>query len=1151
MEDADTDDVVIDFSEMKDVEDAAEIDFSETVGDAVIDLGEMDDAESEDAVIDFSEMEETDIDEVLELADLDESQSEDGDAESEVEADEIFLNLSDLEEPDDEPELDVSSESVEESTDTTELDTPEISEEEFDVVITEDDDDKESEPSSESLTSMDPVLFEIYYEESTGRLKFVEELLIEHDAGTQPLVANKDLIRAFHTLYGSARTAEIEEIAEICGATEKYIKAREEAEDVTIPEEAVSIVRDVTSTTRSMIDGIKFGVAQQSDIELLERIHVALQEELQSQLQETVETSKTEDDSEADEEITESSAAVEPEVEPRPQVDAAADVQDEDEDGIEIVRPAYEDIDEDLIDIFIEEAEELLESCESTIIVLEGNSEDKEASLVLQRDMHTLKGGARMAELKPVGDLTHVLESLVIEFDSGKIKADKRFFEILHESVDNLNDMMTSVRNRTELKYSVYLLSNIEALLRGEEFVKPTVEQRTVERFDIEIDELERGEEEVVLSEEEVASVEKSITESERIKGAVKDPGEEEKPAHWGERASDTNYKESQDQVRVRADLLNTLVNSAGEVNIFHARMGKQVSDIGFNLSELEQTVIRLREQLRSLEIETEIQIRSSHEKESDRYGQDFDPLEMDRYSNIQQLSRSLGETASDVQSIKDILSEIVRDSETLLLQESRVSTELQEGLMRTRMVRFGGLSSRMRRIVRQTAKELDKDVELEITGDTIEVDRKVLDNIVAPLEHMLRNAVAHGIEDKQDRMASSKNTVGTIKIDIGRTGSEIIIKVEDDGAGMNVNAIRNKAIQQGLLTKDSDLGDQDVLQFILKAGFSTAESVSQIAGRGVGMDVVDSEIKQLGGLLEIETKTGKGSKFIITLPVTLAINQALLVATGDDVYAIPLSSIEGVVRITGHELQSFYDSNQGVYEFNGIEYELKHMGNLMTGRQGNYGNQYQLFPVLLAKVGDHYFALHVDELIERREIVVKPVGHQLGMVRGISGATILADGRVVLIIEMAALVVGEALFRNVETDEDIEYAPAKSVDSEKTIMIVDDSITIRKVTSRMLERNGINVVMAKDGVDATNSLLETIPDLMLLDIEMPRMDGFELATYMRNDDRLKDIPIIMITSRTGEKHKEKAFSIGVNAFLGKPYQEEELMKNINEILVN
>ena len=621
---------------------------------------------------------------------------------------------------------------------------------------------------------------------------------------------------------------------------------------------------------------------------------------------------------------------------------------------------------------------------------------------------------------------------------------------------------------------------------------------------------------------------------------------EQDKP-HWGERATDVSFKDSQEQVRVRSDLLNSLVNYAGEVNIYHARMGKQVSDFGFNLSELTQTVVRLKEQLRKLEIETEIQIRSGYEKESDSFDENFDPLEMDQYSTMQQLTRSLGETAGDVESINEILKEITRDSETLLVQESRVSTDLQEGLMRTRMVRFGGLSSRLRRIVRQISRELGKEVEVEIIGDSSEVDRTVLDRIIAPLEHMLRNAVAHGIELPEVRKSLGKNETGRIQISVDRQGTDVVIDVKDDGAGIDVEKVRAKAIKQGFITADSNLSDHDALQFILQSGISTADEVSQVAGRGVGMDVVDSEIKQLGGVLDIRTVPGKGTTFHIRLPLTLAINQALLVSTTDDVFAIPLASIEGVVRITGLELQRFYDSENSHYEFNGIEYELKHLGGMLTGNQGDYSKQLQLFPVLLVHVGDKHFALHVDDLLGRREIVVKPVGLQIGSVRGIAGATILADGRVVLILEMSALVVADSLFK--EHVPVAEEAEPVIVDERKTIMVVDDSITIRKVTERMLSRYGIDVILAKDGVDATNQLQERMPDLMLLDIEMPRMDGFEVASFVRNDDRLKDLPIIMITSRTGSKHKDKAMEIGVNKYLGKPFQEDDLVSNINDIL--
>ena len=723
---------------------------------------------------------------------------------------------------------------------------------------------------------------------------------------------------------------------------------------------------------------------------------------------------------------------------------------------------------------------------------------------------------------------------------------------MLQESLDVVTTLLAAVKKRQPLISITELNNRIEMLMRGEE-----VEKRSVERFDVDISTLESTDdliEEVDISEllpdmatDDESPVKETIEESVINVEKENKENKEKDPPHWGERATDVNYKDTQEQVRVRADLLNNLVNYAGEVNIYHARMGKQITDFSFNLSELTQTVVRLKEQLRKLELETEMQIRSGYEKESANYDDDFDPLEMDQYSTMQQLTKSLSETAGDVDSINEILTEIARDSETLLLQESRISTDLQEGLMRTRMVRFGGLSSRLRRIVRQISRELGKEVELEIQGEHSEVDRTVLDRIIAPLEHLLRNAVAHGIEKPEARKAQGKNETGKIIIVVDRQGTDVLINIKDDGAGINIVKIREKAIKQGFITAETKLSDHDALQFILQSGFSTADEVSQVAGRGVGMDVVDSEIKQLGGVLDIDTRQGLGTEFNIRLPLTLAINQALLVKTSEDVFAVPLASIEGVVRITGLELQRFYDSDNDYYEFNGIEYELKHLGGMLTGHQADYSTQLQLFPVLLIHVGDQHFALHVDDLIGRREIIVKPVGMQIGGVRGIAGATILADGRVVLILEMSALVVADSLFKPHEAVEAV--AEPVVVDNKVTIMVVDDSITIRKVTERMLNRHGIDVILAKDGIDATNLLQDGIPDLMLLDIEMPRMDGFELATYIRSDERLKNIPIIMITSRTGSKHKEKAMEIGVNQYLGKPFQEDDLVSNINDIL--
>ena len=1115
--------------------------------DEVIELGDsLDIEDEEDVAIELSD----DNDEfLLELAD---DLSEQDEVVLEISGDSDAIELTDLVDTDEHDDLNdlmllVEDEATEEEAieDSDQLETFELADlepslDEDDLVVEIDVSDALADVEDISGLDMDPLLFQIYYDESTGHLHAIKDLFAKHESGIQRLEANNVLIRAFHTLFGSARTAEIEAIAEICSAAEKYVVAREDADDVVIPDDVITTIANVVTNVEAMLLELKSGSMPESNKPLLDKMNKAVQTELQQQLQQSSAVQEL-----SEQKLTDS-AHNEEEVELQ---GGDGEVTAEKEEALY----TYGDVDDDLIDIFLEEAEELLEDCESTLTRLHENEDDTASITELQRHMHTLKGGARMAALVPVGDITHELESMVIALAENKIDASKAFFAVLHESLDTLNGMLEMVKQRQALKSSDDLLERIKAVMRGE-----TIEQRTVERFDVEVEDIqgdftedffseepisidEPEEEPVVIIEHDVASdeVEQVVEEPKRRKADV----EEAKP-HWGERATDVNFKDSQEQVRVRADLLNNLVNYAGEVNIHHARMGKQITDMGFNLKELDQTVVRLKEQLRKLEIETEIQIRSSYEKEADDYDENFDPLEMDRYSTLQQLARSLSETASDVDSIKDILSEIAIDSETLLLQESRISTDLQEGLMRTRMVRFGGMSTRLRRIVRQTSRELGKEVDVTIVGEEQEVDRTILDRVVAPLEHMLRNAVAHGIELPANRTAAGKQETGSIKITVGRQGTDVIVRVEDDGAGINADAIRRKAIKQGLLEENAELTDHDVLQFILKSGFSTAEEVTQVSGRGVGMDVVDSEIKQLGGVLEIDTIRGEGTSFRVRLPLTLAINQALLVDVGDDVYAVPLASIEGVVRITGAELQGFYDSGELEYSFNNVNYELKHLGALLTGQQADYADQHQLFPVLLVHVGDQHFALHVDDLLGRREIVIKPVGVQISMVRGIAGATILADGRVVLILEMSALVVGESLFKEITVEETEEI-----VDTEPTIMVVDDSITIRKVTARILERHGMKVMLATDGVDATGKLQEDIPDLMLLDIEMPRMDGFELATYMRNDERLKNIPIIMITSRTGTKHKERAKEIGVEQYLGKPYQEEELMRNINVLL--
>jgi chemosensory pili system protein ChpA (sensor histidine kinase/response regulator) len=592
------------------------------------------------------------------------------------------------------------------------------------------------------------------------------------------------------------------------------------------------------------------------------------------------------------------------------------------------------------------------------------------------------------------------------------------------------------------------------------------------------------------------------------------------------------------EMARVDAELLDTLLNTAGEVSIARARLEQQMGSIDFNLAELGRTVTRLKEQLRKLEIETEAQILHRHEDEGSSHRSDFDPLELDRYSSIQQFSRALAETANDVQSIQGLLDTLAQDTQNLLQQQARTITELQNGLMRTRMVPFQRHVQRLARIVRQAAADTGKRAELVVEGASGELDRQVLERMLPPFEHMLRNAVVHGIEKPDERVSAGKNDAGRITLELHREGAEVMVRLSDDGAGMNLKAIRDKGSALGLIPEGSTLSDEDAMQLILEPGFSTAGKITQQAGRGVGMDVVATEIKRLGGALHMETRAGQGSSFTIRLPFTLAISHALVVRTGEEFYALPLPTVEGVLRLSKTEVTSHLGRDQPTFDYNGQKYRFQNLATFVGLEPSPLPEQDVTIPVVLVRAGEHSTGLIADELVGSREIVVKSVGPQVSSIRGISGATILGDGRIVVILDIGALVRAE--WRGKQ-----QPIQREKTDRRTFVMVVDDSITVRRVTQRLLERNGMRVITARDGLDAVTLLQDHVPDIILLDIEMPRMDGYEVAGHVRNDPRLADVPIIMITSRVGEKHRARAIELGVNDYLGKPYQEAQLLDAI------
>ena len=601
----------------------------------------------------------------------------------------------------------------------------------------------------------------------------------------------------------------------------------------------------------------------------------------------------------------------------------------------------------------------------------------------------------------------------------------------------------------------------------------------------------------------------------------------------------------SQKTLKVRADLMEELVNLAGETSISRGRMEEQISEITLSLGDMDTTVQRLQEQIRRLDIETEAQVLFRQEQMAVESGE-FDPLEMDRYTQLQQLTRSLIESASDLLDFKSTLLNKIRDTETILLQQSRINTDLQEGLMRSRMVPFSSKVPKLRHIIRQVSSELNKSVNFEFDNIEGELDRSILEKMVVPLEHMLRNAVGHGIEDAATRIKLGKPETGRITLSLNREGGDIVLRLADDGRGIDIEKVRQKAIERKLMNTDTQLSDQDILQFILHAGFSTAETVTQIAGRGVGMDVVNNEIKQIGGSLSIDSTLNKGATFTVRLPFTVSVNRALLVVIGDDLFAVPLNTIEGIVLIKTNELKSYYSNTDAHFEYAGRNYQVRYLATIMNmSSRPKLEDKDLSVPVLLVHSGDQYVALQVDQLQSSREIVVKSLGAQFNLIQGLSGVTIMGDGSVVVILDLH-----ELIRRDLISDQHSSTVPA--MDNEKSptdnhllVMVVDDSVTVRKVTTRLLEREGFDVITAKDGVEAMNMLQDNHPDVMLLDIEMPRMDGFEVARNIRSNPRLKHLPIIMITSRTGEKHRQRGLDLGVNIYMGKPYQEEQLLNNI------
>jgi chemosensory pili system protein ChpA (sensor histidine kinase/response regulator) len=783
-----------------------------------------------------------------------------------------------------------------------------------------------------------------------------------------------------------------------------------------------------------------------------------------------------------------------------------------------------DEIDEQVLPLFLEESVDLMRDIGQLLRNWRSAPANAETARTLQRALHTLKGSARMAGAMGCGELLHSMEDRVDQAIAMK--------SVQSATIDGLE---------TSYDRTAMLIEH----LRNPEAAQTVQEERPHPASGSEVSI------ETFAAEEAVAAsppVERH-TEVETTATAVT------APAHAA-----AFVPAAQVHLRVRADLVDRLVNEAGEVAIARGRIEGELLALKGSLLDLTENVIRLRNQLREVEIQAESQMQSQQALATE-HSVEFDPLEFDRFTRFQEVTRMMAESVNDVATVQQNLLRNLDHAGAAVAAQARISRELSQRLMGVRMVPFESLAERLHRVVRQAAKDSGKRANLDIRHGQTDLDRSVLDKMAGPLEHLLRNSVGHGLEDSATRLAAGKEAIGQITVSLAQEGNEIVVAIADDGAGLNFARIREHAVGRGLIAADAETDEATLTQMIFQPGFSTAEELTALSGRGVGMDVVKSETASLGGRIEVTTAAGRGTTFRIYLPLTLAVAQAVLVTAGNRIYAIPSSMIEQATENKPEGAEKVRSA--GSTEWLGNRYPYHYLPRLL-GDGSAVPPPARRHWILLVKGGTERVALEVDSLSGNQEVVVKAVGPQLARVPGLAGATVLGSGEVALIINPVALATRAAERRSGQVQVVVAGADAPAADRETgpaaapapaaaaaaaAVMVVDDSLTVRKISGRLLARHGYHVLTAKDGVDALEQLGEVMPDVMLLDIEMPRMDGFDLARNIRADKRLRHIPIIMITSRTADKHRQHAAEIGVNYYLGKPYDEEELLARIRDCL--
>ena len=758
--------------------------------------------------------------------------------------------------------------------------------------------------------------------------------------------------------------------------------------------------------------------------------------------------------------------------------------------------PRADAVHDELHEVFLEEAADLMPQLDQLLRIWMAEPSDKEAPVQMLRILHTLKGSARMAGEMTLGDELHRME----------------------QTIDELSRQPTP---------DIAALRSLEATL--DQCLQPFVPATPpVLSF---IDDLRCSDLRPSLDSTDAG------TTGDKVNETMRPPAAENFVTAQPRGKTPVSL-----QLRVRADFLDRITRSGAELLVGSSRLTNELQLQRQSVADLSDNLGRLRSQLRELEIHAESNIASGAIQ---NMAAGFDPLEFDRYTRLHELTRMMSESIADLSSLQRSLSRQLDNASLTVTAQGRHARGLQSDLRRVRTLPFASLSGRLQHLLRQIAREKACDVVLDIGGGSVEVDRSVLDRITGALEHLLRNAVAHGIESPAERLSLGKAASGQISMTLSQQGNGLLLQIKDDGRGLDYQRIRQRAVTLGLLEPDAHPDHAVLAQLIFEPGFSTASEITELSGRGIGMDAVRAAVIALGGQIKITSTPGEGTCFMLSLPLTLATMQVVLVTAGSRDVAIPATLVQQVLQLSPSEL--LHARQTGGLAWQGRQLPLHRLAGLLGEAMADAEIAHRT-PVAVLRQFDHELAIELDAIAGHREVVMKNLGPQLTQVPGLAGATVLGDGSIMLIINPLPL---PEFVATHPVHSPLSFSTEVRSKQAPRILVVDDSLTVRRASQRLLERHGYTVALARDGLDALAQLRLHLPAAVLLDIEMPRMDGFELLSALRDDPRWRDLPVAMITSRTAERHREHAMKLGATAYLGKPFVEEELLDLLTQWLVS